>query len=586
MNSDGLPKTDQNRTLPPAEQRRAALEYRFQGWVPGSLSSHLDDMAERYSDQPLLIIDNRQFTYRNMADWSQALARGLVSLGIKRGDNVALLMANYPEFVALKFAIARIGAVAVPINFLLRANELDYIFRQSDARALITMAAFGDRDYLTDLEALMPGWAGNGGGNDFPLLKHVIVFPGEGDVPDGAKSVDDLSRLGGSADESRMREYEALTTGRDNADIIYTSGTTGSPKGVMLEHHMVLRAAYASAYTCAFEEGRRLLFSLPMYHVFGYVECLIGSMFVGGAIIPRLTFDPDDMISAAERHAANEIICVPLMTQKLIEVVKERGFNNSAFTTMFNSGGATPPSMWPDIRNVLGAQEILTAYGMSETTASTTCTHPEADDKYLLTTNGKLKYAGVAGDPALKGLLAVYRTMDPETGDVLPWNEAGELIVKGPIVTRGYYNKPDETRETFTADGWLRTGDIGTVSEDGYVKLTGRIKETYRCGGEMVMPSEVENVLNTHPHVSQSHVLGVADSKMGEVGCACVIRSADTEVSEEELINYCRMNLARFKVPKLVLFVEEGNIPMTATGRVQKFKLADWAIEQLAHTQD
>lgn len=586
MNNNGSRQSRDAYELPPPAARRAVLEERFEGWVPGSLSQHLDAMADRFADQPLVVLDDRSLTYRDIAEWSRRLATGLVALGIGRGDNVALILANYPEFVALKFAIARIGAVAVPINFLLRGEELQYILRQSDARALITMSAFGDRDYLADLDTLMPGWASNGGGDAFPLLKHIIVFPGEGSTPDDATDVDALVTLGGPGDEARLDELQAQTTGNDNADIIYTSGTTGSPKGVMLEHHMVLRAAYASAYTCAFEDGRRLLFALPMYHVFGYIECLIGSMFAGGAIIPRRAFDPEDLLTAAEQHAANEIICVPIMTLKLLDLVKERGFENSHFTTMFNSGGASPPSIWQDIRDLLGAREILTAYGMSETTASTTCTHPEAPDEYLQTTNGKLKYAGVAGDPDLDGVLAVYRTMDPESGEVLPWGESGELIVKGPIVTRGYYKKPDETRAALTSDGWLRTGDLGTVSEDGYVKLTGRIKETYRCGGEMVMPSEVENILNRHPQVSAAHVVGISDAKMGEVGCACVIKADDATAEEAELIDYCRENLARFKVPKYVVFVEESDIPMTATGRVQKFRLANRLIKEFLNTHD
>ena len=571
--------------LPPAAQRRAALEQRFEGWTPGSLSQHLDTMAGHSGDRPLVILDDRTFSYDDIAGWSRRLATGLVSLGVKRGDHVALIMGNYPEFVALRFAIARIGAVAVPINFLLRAKELSYIFTQSDACALITMAAFGERDYLADLGNLMPDWIRDGGGAAFPKLKNVVVLPAEGSIPDGATTVDDLAGLGGPDDETRMREYESQTSGSDNSDIIYTSGTTGSPKGVLLQHHMVLRAAYASAYTCAFEAGRRLLFSLPMYHVFGYVECLMGSMFAGGAIIPRLTFDPEDMITAAERHRANEIICVPIMTLKLLDVVRERGFDNTYFTTMFNSGGATPPTIWQDIRDVLGAEEILTAYGMSETTASTACTHPEAADEFLQSTNGKLKFAGVAGDPELDGVLAIYRTIDPETLEVLPWGESGELIVKGPIVTRGYYNKPDETAAAFTPDGWLRTGDVGTISEDGYLLLTGRIKETYRCGGEMVMPREVEELLNEHPGVAQSHVVGLPDPKMGEIGCACVIRSAGPESTAEELIDYCKQNLARFKVPKHVFFVKESDIPMTATGRPQKFKLADWVSSEFLDGQ-
>ena len=253
MNNNDSQRSQSGYTLPPADERRAALEEQFRDWVPGTLSQHLDAMVERCANKPLVILDDRHLTYRDIADWSRRLATGLVSLGIGRGDNVALIMANYPEFVALKFAIARIGAVAVPINFLLRREELKYILRQSDTRALVTMCSCGDRDYLADLDALMPDWAGNGGGAEFPLLKHVIAFPGEGTTPVDAMTVAKLGNLGGPDDERQLEKLETLSSANDNADVVYTSGTTGSPKGVMLEHHMVLRAAYASAYTCAFE---------------------------------------------------------------------------------------------------------------------------------------------------------------------------------------------------------------------------------------------------------------------------------------------------------------------------------------------
>lgn len=565
--------------------RRQALEAAHGPWTPRSLAQALDDSTRRHGARPLVITDDRSYTYAEVQAWSRRLAAGLLALGLAPGDHVAVVMANYPAFVAVKFALARIGAVAVPINYLLRANELRYVLSQSDSKALITMDGLRDRNYLADLDALMPGWETQGGGQAFPLLRHVVVFHAEGQPRPAARSLEQLADAGSDADQARLQRLEQEVDPLFRSDVVYTSGTTGSPKGVMLSHDMVLRAAYASAYTRAFQDRRRILFSLPMYHVFGYVECLVACLFVGGAVIPHVVFDPQHMAEAAQRHAANEIVCVPMMTLKLLELVRERGFDGRHLTTMFNSGGASPPTLWQDIRRLLGAREVITGYGMSETTASTTCTLPEGPDERLLTSNGRLKLAGRAGDPALGGVLALYKTVDPETGADLPVGTPGELVARGPIVTPGYYNKPDETRAAFNAEGWLHTGDVGVVDADGYLTLTGRIKETYRCGGEMVMPREIEDLLNGHPQVAQALVVGLPDPKMGEVGCVCVVPKGDTRPEPAELIALCASHLARFKVPRHVVFIAPEEIPLTATGRPQKFLLQALAQRRLADTQ-
>ena len=561
--------------LPPATLRREALVARWPEWRPRTLSQHLDYMCEEYGESPLVITETRSYTYSEFQRWSVELAAGLLQLGLKKGDHIALVMGNFPEFVALKFAIARLGAVAVPVNYLLRQQELSYILTQSDARCLITMDAFGGRDYLADLNQLIPGWDAGTAGKKFAEIEHVVVFyTGNGETS-GPCSLDELATLGTASGRAELELISELDLSQSNSDIVYTSGTTGTPKGVILQHDMVLRAAYASAYTSGFQPGWRILFSLPMYHVFGYVECLMACSFVGGAILPHLSFEPDRMLSDAETYDVTEIIAVPAMTMKLIEQARTRGFDSSSLVMVFNSGGASPSWIWQEIRDVLGAREVMTAYGMSETTASTTCTFPEGDDSYLHNTNGKIKYAGIAGDSDLGGVLAIYKAVDPTTGADLPFGAAGELLVKGPIVTRGYYKKPIETESAIDPEGWLRTGDVGTVTEDGYVTLTGRIKETYRCGGEMVMPREVEDTLNRHDAVSQAFVVGIPDTRMGEVGCACIV-PAGTDVPEiSDLRDYCMTNLAKFKVPKYYLFMQESRIPMTATGRPQKFKLVE-----------
>jgi fatty-acyl-CoA synthase len=564
----------------PAERRRL-LEAHQGGWRAMTLSQALDAAAEQFTDRPLVITDSRTYSYREIQEWSLALAAGLIEYGVQPGDHVAVVLANFPEYVAVKYAIARLGAVAVPINFALRRQELSYILGQSDSTMLITMDRLRDRDYLEDLDALAPGWMTAGGGARWPRLRHVFVHSTETTPRAGVTTVEQLKSLGTPAARAELARRDALGDPHFRSDVIYTSGTTGLPKGVMLSHDMILRAAYASAYTRAFEDGRRILFSLPMYHVFGFVECLIASTFAGGAIVPLIAFDAGKMLAAAQSHRATEMVCVPMMTLKLLEVARASGFDGSSLLAMFNSGGASPPSIWQDIRAVLGAREILTAYGMTETTASTTCTLPEGSDSYLLTTNGRLKCAGVAGDPSLGGVLAQYKTIDPLTGKDLPLGVSGELVARGPIVTTGYYKKEQETRAAFNPDGWLHTGDVGVITHEGYLTLTGRLKETYRCGGEMVMPREIEDLLNEHPLVGQAHVVGLPDIKMGEVGCVCVLPAGEVLPDPQELIDLCASRLARFKVPRYVVFITADELPLTATGRAQKFRLVELARARL-----
>jgi fatty-acyl-CoA synthase len=577
-----MPPADQGTALPHPDERRRQLEQRFPRWEPMTLSQALDAFVDVYGDEPLLITDERTHSYRDMREWSRRLAAGLIASGVRPGDHVALIMANYPEFTALKYAVARAGATMIPINFLFRRSELAYVLEQSNARVLITMNELRELDYLAELDAITPGWETRAGGDELPALRDVFVFSTDGNARPGTRSVRDLELLATAEDRAELARREAAGDPSSTSDILYTSGTTGRPKGVMMTHDMVLRTAYGSAYWCAFEPGRRLVFALPMYHVFGYVECLIASTFVGGAIIPHVQFDPVVILEAVERHRANEVVCVPLMTIKILETAQQRRFDLSSLHTVFSSGGAAPPQLWSDIRRILGAQEILTAYGMTETTASTTCTRPEDPDERLLSTNGKLKYAGVAGIPELGGLLARYRVVDPETGAELAPGQRGEFLAKGANITPGYYNKPEETAAAFTDDGWLRTGDIGVLDEDGYIRLTGRIKESYRCGGEMVMPREVELIINEHPAVDESHVVGLPHERMGEIGCACVVLRPDAEPPDpDELIDLCAKQLAKFKVPRHVVFVAAGELPLTATGRVQKFKLAELARRRL-----
>lgn len=573
----------ERRQIPSAPERRARLDARYPTWMPMTLAQTLDATADAHPARPFVITDERTYTYAEIAGWSRRLASGIVALGIQPGEHVAVVMANYPEYVAAKFAIARAGAVCVPVNYLFRGAELGYVLRQSDARLLITMDSHRDLRHVDALDALAPGWETNGGGDALPDLRNVVVFSPTSDDRDDAMTLARLEGLETAETRAEVARREAHGDPASYSDILYTSGTTGSPKGVLLTHQHILRMAYSAAYHRALDDGRRLCFPLPMYHVFGYVECMVAVLFVGGAIVPRVVFDAEDMLTAVGRHQVNEIVAVPAVTIPLLTEAKRRAYDLSSVTTVFSSGGAAPASIWEDIRGVFGQVEITTAYGMTETTAATTCTLPEEDDERLRTTLGRRRDAGAAGDPELDGHLAVYKAVDVETGEEVPPGERGHLLVRGPVVTPGYYNKPEETEAAFTSNGWFRTGDIGSLDADGYLRLTGRLKESYRCGGEMVMPKEIESILEQHSEVFAAHVVGIKHPRMGEIGCAWVIaRDAEHPPQADELIEHCTDRLARFKVPRHIIFTTAEELPVTATGRVQKFRLTELAHRRLS----
>ncbi len=552
--------TEGPRALPAPAERRRGLDAHHHPWRHQSLGGLFEAAAAQVPNRPIVLTEGREISYGEMARWARRLAAGLADSGLGVGDHIALLMANGPEFVAAKLAVALLGAVAVPLNFNLLRDELHYVVRQSKARALIAMDGFQGRDYVADLEAIAP-----------PGLE-LFIHPLAG-IPHRWRTI--------AALEVDSTRFEPAAVRPDQlSDVIYTSGTTGLPKGVMLTHDMVLRTGFASARVRAFQDGRRLLFAAPMYHVHGYVECLVACLFVGGAVIPQAKFNAAALLDLAVRHRADEISGVPTLTEKLLDSARERGFPRGSVAAVFNTGSANRPEIWREIRELLGPAEILTAYGMTETTASTTCTLPEGEGDRLLSTNGCLKDAGPAAPDPADPHLARYKAIDPVSGADLSPGSTGELVVRGPGVTAGYFDKPEETAAAFTPDGWLRTGDLGRIGADGYLKLSGRIKETFRCGGETVMPREIEALLETADGVAQAIVVGVPDPRMGEVGCACIV-AGGARPSTAALTELCEGRLARFKVPRHFLFFEADEIPLTPTGRPRKYQLAELARARL-----
>ena len=592
-----------------AGRRRSDLEARHRPWRPQTLPGLLDAVAAQFPDRPFVIGEEETLSYASLADRSAALARGLIARGVQAGERVALVMPNGPDMIAARFAVARAGAVAVPVSFRLHAAELAQVLRQSEASALITMEEFREINALEGLDQIAPDWerlspataaqpgagqtgAGQSGdrqstdsppgAEDLPALRLIVTVPGGAEAArPGLLTLDGLATGPDAALDAGLAARAAAASAQDVTTIFYTSGTTGLPKGVLSTHDMELRSAYGSAYARAFEDGRRIMFALPLNHVFAYVEGLLASMFVAGSVVVQSVFDPGASLAAIGRHQVGEALFVPTMSLAVVEAARRSRYDLSSLHSVMSAASSAPASLWHDLQDVLGAQQLVTAYGMSETSAATTFTRVGGPVGDLEHTVGWPKAGGAAGDPGLGGALAEYKAVDQLTGEDLPRGQAGELVARGPIVCRGYFRQPEATAAATLPDGWLRSGDLGYLREDGALVLTGRAKEVYKCGGELVMPAEVEAVLTGRPDIAQAYVVGVPDARMGEVGCAWVVPAPDAKPDPEEVISFCHAQLARFKVPQYVMVTTAAELPLTASGKVQKFRLAERAVTTL-----
>jgi fatty-acyl-CoA synthase len=535
--------------------RRNMLRERFPTWHQYTLAGWLDCCTARYPQRPFVLTDEVELSYADVAGQSRELADGLVSLGVRPGDRVGMVLANYPEFVAVKFAIARVGAIAVPFNYLYQQDELRYVLADSGCKVLVSMTGFQGLDYQSMLDGVTP-------------RPTVVLLDTDGRVRANCLTVDDLAALGGENVGACSGLKRDPT---DPCDMLYTSGTTGAPKGVLTSHDAVLRTAYASALTRAYEDGRRILFSLPCYHMFGYVEGLLSVMFVGGAIIPQTKFSAEGYFAGIERHRATDILCVPTMAVAMVESEAREDYDLSSLKAILCGSAPAPNWLWRQIEDDFGVSEIVTGYGMTECGGAMTLTRPE--DPLVLTseTVGKPKMAGAASVSGCDELV-IYRAVDPQTGAERPVGEEGELVSSGPTAMLGYWDQPEQTAATLR-DGWLFSGDLGRVRDDGYIQVTGRSKELYKSGGELVMPKEIEDLLASHEDISQVFAVGLVDERWGEIGCVVVVPAPDAELTEEVVLGICRSKLARFKVPKRVVFYRAEDLPTTPTGKVQKFKL-------------
>ncbi|MES2248054.1 MAG: AMP-binding protein [Pseudomonadota bacterium] len=560
-------------------QRTQSLAQRIPTWSRLTIGDWFDRLAVEFADREHIFTLERRYTYAQSRQMVDRVAKSLIKLGVARREHVALLFPTVPEMVFLQLALAKVGAVSVPLNERLGVDELEYQIRQSDSVYLIAMDAYADRNYIEKTRTILPKMRATSDGRR-AALRGVVTQSPTRTRHEGTLDWEDFLQLGESVSDEALSERQRASRYPDEVVLIcYTSGTTGSPKGVMLTHDMLMRSAYSAVLTQGFVDGERLASALPLHHIFIYVEGFLATLFVGGAYIPQALFDAGEFLELLAASKATRIESVPTIAIALLNHPDLKKHDLGTLRSMKNAAAATPLWVWEALRRDLGISEVCTAWGMTEMSAAAMYTPFGAPLEVVTTTVGIENPGGVAGQEEFAGAVVEFKLIDPTTKEDLPRDlNEGELAVRGNIVTRGYYNKPVETGEAIDKDGWLRTGDVFTRRDDGYYLITGRAKDLYKIGGEQVAPKEVEELVCRHDTVNQVYICGVPDERMGEVGVAFVQLKQGQRCTQDELMAFVESKIARFKIPKYWMFVDE--FPTTATGKVQKFMLKKIAIEK------
>jgi len=540
------------------------------------IGAMLDEIAKRFPDNDALVYPERglRYSYKQFNEICRQVAKGLLKLGIKKGDHVSIWAYNVPEWVILQFATPKIGAVLVTVNTAYKSSELEYVLNQSDSTTLFMVKSFKDTDYVKTLADVVPSIHDSEPGKlnheKLPFLKNVIFIGDE--TPAGMLNFERIIQLGKEVSDEELAAVEATLDIHDTINMQYTSGTTGFPKGVMLTHYNLTNNGFQIGECMKFTDQDRLCIPVPFFHCFG---CVLGTMVCvthGSAMVPVELFDPLKVLQTIEAEKCTAVHGVPTMFIAELEHPEFSKFDLSSMRTGIMAGSVCPIEVMKRAVRDMHLTEITSVYGQTEASPGITQTRTEDPVELRVSTVGR----------ALPE--AEVKIIDIETGATLPPGKQGELCARGYMVMKGYYKMPEETAKVIDADNWLHTGDLAIMDENGYCKITGRIKQMIIRGGENIYPKEIEEFLYTHPKISDVQIYGVPDKKYGEQVMAAVILKKGMEMTEEEVKEFCRGKIANYKVPKFVKFVE--GYPMTASGKIQKFKLREMAIKELHLEED
>ena len=524
-----------------------------------TIGRNLDRTVARFPDRDAVISVHQgiRLTYAQFLAAVEEIARGLLALGVEPGDRVGIWSPNNAEWVTLQYATAKAGAIMVNVNPAYRTSELAYALGQSRVSTLVLAPRFRQADYLDMLDRVA---------SELPALNRRVVLGT--DTPAGAMGWDQLREAGDRVPADRLREREALLQFDDPINIQYTSGTTGFPKGATLSHHNILNNGFFIGEGCRYTDADRVCIPVPLYHCFGMVLGNLACTTHGATMVyPAEAFDPEATLAAVQGERCTALYGVPTMFIAELEHPRFHEFDYSSLRTGIMAGSPCPVEVMKKVQADMHMAEVTICYGMTETSP--------------------VSFQSGTDDPVDKRVSTVGRVhphvevkvVDPDSGRVVPRGTPGELCTRGYVVMLGYWDNEEATGEAIDRAGWMHTGDLATLDEDGYANVVGRIKDMVIRGGENVYPREVEEFLYQHPAVGDVQVVGVPDERYGEELCAWVRLREGQAVSGEELREWCRGKIATFKIPRYWRFVDE--FPMTVTGKVQKFKMREASIAEL-----
>jgi len=534
-------------------------------YITDTLGGALERQAARHPDREFMVYADRglRFSYAEFDRRVNRLAKGLLAVGLRRGDHLGVWATNVPDWLTYCFAAAKIGVVVVTVNTAYRLHELEYLLRQSDMRALCLIDGVRDIDYVAMINELVPELKSCERGRlvsvRFPRLERLIFIGPE--KHRGMYNTQELLLLGAHTSDQELAEAGAALGCHDVINMQYTSGTTGFPKGVMLTHHNILNNGFHIGERQRFTGEDRLCLTVPLFHCFGLVLGVMAALTHGATLVVLERFDPLLALASAQQERCTAMYGVPTMFIAELNHPMFGLFDLSSLRTGIMAGSPCPMEIMKRVMSDMRCREITIAYGLTE--ASPVMAQTSTDDPL------EARVATVG--QALPGI--EVKIVHPESRAPLPPDAPGEVVCRGYSVMKGYYNLPEATAQAIDPEGWLHSGDLGTVDARGYFRITGRIKDTIIRGGENISPREIEEFLIRMEGVRDVQVVGIASPKFGEEVGAFVIVKDGAALGEEDVRDYCRGQIANFKIPRYVFFTDA--FPMTASGKIQKYKLRE-----------
>ncbi|ACN14112.1 AcsL2 [Desulforapulum autotrophicum HRM2] len=537
-----------------------------------TIGNIVDILAENIGDNSGLEYNSLgiKYTFKEFRGVCDKVAKGLMALGIQRGEKIAIWANNVPEWVYTQYGSARMGAVLVTVNTSYKSAELEYLLEQSDSTTLILMGGVRTPDeYIKTINKVCPELKDSEPGKTkckkLPFLKNLIYL-GKDKIP-GMYNWDEIMEMGKAVSDDDLQKRLASLEPDDVINMQYTSGTTGFPKGVMLSHTNLIGNAKSMAECMNLTPDDAMCIPVPFFHCFGCVIGTLCCMVSGATMAPVVAFNPVDTLKTVESSKCNALLGVPTMFIAEFEEMDKHSYDTSSLRTGVMAGSTCPVEVMKRVIKDMGAKEMTIVYGQTEASPGITQTRDHDSLEIKTSTVG-------CALPNVE-----VKIVDPVTGDEMPRGKQGELCSRGYHVMKGYYKMEEATKNTIDKDGWLHTGDLAEMDENGYCKITGRIKDMIIRGGENIYPREIEEFLYTHPKVKDVQVVGIPSEKYGEEVAAFIqVRPGDKSTAEE-IKEFCKDQISYHKIPKHIFFVDE--YPTTASGKIQKYKLRDSATKEL-----